>query len=354
MARRVFVNAWVGVDNHGDELLFDRLLAHLRTTGETDVTVTSFAPDATRRLHRVDAIHPRNLAAVVWAIRNADLFVLGPGGLLQDASSPWNLPYQLHRAVLARLLRTPVLGMGLGADPMSRRMSGPLLRVALGRAEAIVVRDDTSRGALTDHRLAAVVTADLAFGSQPPPDEGGDAVVVSLRPRRRGGLLPVKWQRQSLDDEQIRAVAKALDKVSVDLAAPVRFIALEPHTDQPLHEAVAACMTRPASCVVPAEGGLIAEMATAHLVIATRYHAGITALIAGRPTVLIGYAPKVRSLATATGVPLLADTNEALADLPNAARTSFLTENADRTLAALQAAEARNGEIIARALGRDA
>ena len=68
---------------------------------------------------------------------------------------------------------------------------------------------------------------------------------------------------------------------------------------------------------------------------------------------LIGYAPKV-SIAAATGVPLLADTNEALADLPNAARTSFLTENADRTLAALQAAEARNGEIIARALGRDA
>lgn len=51
MARRVFVNAWVGVDNHGEELLIGRRLAYRRTTGETDVTVTSFAPDASRRLH---------------------------------------------------------------------------------------------------------------------------------------------------------------------------------------------------------------------------------------------------------------------------------------------------------------
>ncbi len=94
----------------------------------------------------------------------------------------------------------------------------------------------------------------------------------------------MKWQHQSLDYPQTRGAAEALDKVLVDLAAP-------------------------------AQGGVIAEMAT--------------------------------------GVPLPIDNNEALADLPNAARTSFLTEKADRTLAALQAAEARNGEIIARAPGRD-
>ena len=345
MARRVFVNAWVGVDNHGDELLFERLRAHLDAADVAHVTVTSFAPDATRRLHGVDAVHPRNLLAVVRAIHAADLFILGPGGLLQDASSPWNLPYQLHRVVLARLLRTRVLGMGLGADPMTRRGSGALLRLALGRARAVAVRDTASRDALADHGLEAIVTADLAFGAPPPHDAGGEAVVVSLRPHRRGGLMPVKWQRHSLDDAQIQTAADALDTVAAELDAPVRFVAFEPHTDQPLHEAVAMRMHRPASCVVPADGGLVAEMADARLVIATRYHAGITALVAGRPTVLIGYAPKVQSLASATGVPLLADTNEGLAGLPAAVRAAS-TASVD----ALRAAESRNGEIIAGAL----
>lgn len=347
MARHVFVNAWVGVDNHGDELLFERLRAHLDEAGAGQITVTSFDPASTRRLHGVEAVHPRNLLAVIRAIRQADLFVLGPGGLLQDASSPWNLPYQLHRAVIARALRVPILGMGLGADPMSRRGSGPLLRLALGRTEAIVVRDGPSRDALSKHRLDAVVTADLAFGAPPPLATDGDDIVVSLRPHRRGGLVPVSWQRHALDDEQIQAAAEALDQLALHLDAAVRFVAFEPHTDHPLHEAVAERMTRPSSCVVPADGGLVAEMADARLVVATRYHAGIAALVAGRPTVLIGYAPKVRALADATGVAVLPDTNEALAGLPTAAAVTSVV-----SIDELRAAEVRNGEIIAAALER--
>lgn len=347
MGRRVFVNAWVGVDNHGDELLFERLRARLGDADVDDITVTSFRPAATRRLHGVDAVHPRNLIAVLRAIRAADLVILGPGGLLQDASSPWNLPYQLHRAVVARLLRTPVLGMGLGADPMTRRGSGTLLRLALGSAVAVAVRDEPSRDALGAHRVEATTTADLAFGAPTPAATGGEAIVVSLRPRRRGGLLPVKWRRHRLDEGQVEAAASALDDVATDLDAAVRFVAFEPHTDQPLHEAVAERMTRPSSCVVPADGGLVAEMADARLVIATRYHAGITALVAGRPTVLIGYAPKVRALAEATGVTILPDTNDALAGLSGAAKAASVV-----AIDELRAAEARNGEILAAAFDR--
>lgn len=352
--RSVFVNAWVGVDNSGDELIFERLRARLSDLGTTSVTVTSFNPRETELLHGVKAVHPRHLVAIVRAIKHADLFVIGPGGLLQDSSSPWNLPYQLHRALIARVLRVPVLGMGLGADPMTRCGSGLLLRLALGRSVAVAVRDDVSRMALDAHRVEATTTADLAVGAAPlATDPDGEAIVVSLRPRRRRGLLPVRWQRRRLDDAQVEAAATVLDKLAVELKAPVRFVAFEPRTDQPLHEAVASRMTSPASCVTPSPGKLVAEMADAQVVIATRYHAGITALVAARPTVLIGYAPKVKSLAAATGMPLLADTDEALAALADACETAQSLDSRP-ALAALQAAEARNGEIIARALGRDA
>lgn len=350
---RVFVNAWVGADNHGDELLFERLRAHLATAGVTHVTVTSLDPTETRRRHDVDAVGPRSLAAVVRSIRRADLFIVGPGGLLQDGTSPWNLPYQLHRALLARLLRVPILGMGLGADPMNRPGSGTFLRLALGRATTIAVRDDASRRALADHGVDSVTTADLAFGSPVPAEVGGTAIVVSLRPHRRRGLVPVRWQQHRLDAAQIAAAAAALDRLSSELDAPVRFVAFEPHTDQPLHEAVATRMSRPATCAIPAAGRLVDEMADARLVVATRYHAGITALVAGRPTVLIGYAPKVRSLADATGVPLLADTDLALAGLVDAAHEAMRSDAA-LAVDGLRAAESRNGEIIAAVLADDA
>ena len=346
----VFVNAWVGADNHGDELLFERLQAHLDAAGVDHITVTSLDPTATRRRHGVEAVDPRNLVRVVRAIRRADFFIVGPGGLLQDGTSPWNLPYQLHRALLARLLRVPILGMGLGADPMNRRSSGTFLRLTLGHATTVAVRDDASRAALATHGIESITTADLAFGAPAPTDPGGDAIVVSLRPRRRGGRVPVRWQRHRLDDAQVTATAAALDRLAGELDAAVRFVAFEPHTDQPLHEAVATRMSRPASCVVPAAGGLVDEMADARVVVATRYHAGITALVADRPTVLIGYAPKVRSLAAATGVPLLDDTDEALAGLAEAVHTSLLTPSVQRLVEPLRAAEARNGELIAAAL----
>lgn len=356
MTERVFVSAWVGVDNRGDELLFERLRIRLCDLGASDVTVTSLSPAETARLHGVRAVHPRHIPAVFAAIRRADLFVLGPGGLLQDASSPWNLPYQMHRALLARMVRTPIVGIGLGAEPLRRRLSGPIVRAALGRAEFVAVRDEASRTALATVGLDPIATADLAVAAPTPDGTIDDAIVVSLRPRPRSGVLPVAWRRRPLEESQIECSAAALDQVSAMLDLPVRFVAFEPHTDDPLHQAVAARMRRPATCTAVQHHELLDEMRRSRLVIATRYHAGITALVADRPAVLIGYAPKVRSLASALeGIyPLLPESDAGLADLPTAVPLALDAAPVARAgaLADLRAAEARHVGLLGTALRR--
>lgn len=349
----IFVSAWVGAGNLGDELLFARLQAHLRAAGADDITVTSLDPAGTRALHGTDAIHPRDLIGTIRHVRRSDLVIVGPGGLLQDRSSPFNLPYQLHRAALARLTRTPVLGIGLGADPMNRLGSGALLRLALGGAHAIAVRDEASQQALAAHRVNAVTTTDLAAATPSPPATDGSAtLIVSLRPWRQGGRLPVRWQSHNLAPKQIEATAHALDTIADTTGLAVRFVAFEPHTDHPLHEAVAAAMSEPASCCVPELHELLDLVADSRAVIATRFHAGIVALVTGRPLALIGYAPKVTSLATATGAPIVADDEAGLKQLPGALTDALAigSEASANALAEMRTLDLSHADLIERAL----
>lgn len=351
----VVVSAWVGAGNLGDELLLRRLLERLRAAGADEITVVSLDPDATRRQHDVPAIDARAIHRVAGAIRRADLVVAGPGGLLQDHSSPFNLPYQLHRSVIGRAVRTPVLGMGLGADPMRRRGSGALLRLGLGASVAVAVRDEPSRVALATHRVEATTTADLALATpSPEPATPSDTVVVSLRPWRPGGRVPVRWQRHRLVDAQIEATAAALDEIAATQSLAVRFVAFEPDTDHPLHEAIAARLHARSECVVPTLDGLIDTVADSQAVVATRYHAGIVGLVADRPIAAIGYAPKVQTLAADLdgALPIVSDDADGLDRLPAAVASARGGDPALRRagLAGLRSREAANAALIERAL----
>ena len=186
MGSRVFVNAWLGAGNLGDELLFERLLERLRAHTVDEVTAVSLDPADTMRRHPgVSTVTPRSLSRTVRAIRRADLVIVGPGGIIQDDTSPWSLPYQLHRPLLARLLHTPTIGYGLGVGPLRRRSSGVILRAALGAAAPIVVRDEPSAALLGERGIDATATADLVVASGSPLTEPLDRMVVSLRPHRR-------------------------------------------------------------------------------------------------------------------------------------------------------------------------
>ena len=352
----MFVNAWVGAGNLGDELLFERLCDRLRDNGVEQVTTVSIDPADTARRHRgVTAVTPRQLFRSLAAIRAADLMIVGPGGILQDDTSPWSLPYQLHRPMLARLVDTPIAGYGLGAGPLRRRSSGRLLRLGLGSAESLLVRDDPSAELLQERGLDPTATADLVVATETPAVEPADRIVVCLRPHTPGGaFLPVRWQTDAFDTDRIAAIAAALDSAAAANRLTTAFVAFEPHRDHPLHEAVAARMTTPAETITPDTDTLLTEVARSRLVVATRFHAGIAALVGRRPAVLVGYAPKVCSLAARLGgiYPLITDSIAGFAALPAASEQALAAEPSriEAELGRLRAAEAINADHLRRVL----
>ena len=297
-APSVTVAAWAGSTNLGDELVLAALVEKLRLRG-VHPQILSIDPAGTRAVHGVPAVATRTLGNPL-AARPAGV-VLGGGGLLQDETSPLNLPYHLGRARLAALPRRPLAGIGLGAGPLGSRGRW-LVRRALSPAVAVSVRDAGSQELLRSLGVTSTLAADLAV-SLPTPQVGVEGRVgVALRPwsgarttvpvaRRRGSRTP------PAPDWFVPGMAAALDEVAGRTGLAVHFVAMQRDRDDAVHRAVAERMGADATFATPDVGGAVAEVASCEAVVAMRYHAGVAALLGGRPAALIGYSPKVSSLA---------------------------------------------------------
>jgi polysaccharide pyruvyl transferase CsaB len=316
---QVLISGWSGSTNLGDELVLAGLLELL---GGHRVAAVSVDPVATRRRFDIGAIAPREVARMVGAVREADLLVFGGGGLLQDETSPFNLPYHLARPLLAAAAGTPLVGVGLGAGPLERPGSRQLVRTGLARAVSVTVRDEASRSLLASCGVSSQTGADLALALPGPRVEVEDVITVSLRPwSGGGGWLPVGAQRRhDLDAGLTAALADGLDELAERTGLRVRFVALQADRDDEVHARVAALMRTPTERRCPEVHEVVGEVAAGRLVVAMRYHAGISAVLGGRPAVLLGYSPKVEALADelGTGARLLPVQASAIAGLAEA------------------------------------
>lgn len=299
---KVLVAGWIGSTNLGDELVFAGMRRLLAEQGARVVAVSQ-DPAATLATHGIKAVSGNDLGAIARAVRLADGVVFGGGGLLQDDSSALNLPYHLSRVGIARTRHTPFVGVGLGVGGLSTALGRRLVRRGMTPAEAISVRDVPSQALLTEVGVpGSLLAADTAFALEPPPVEPRDHLVVCLR-RWSGdrGRVPASLRGDPTPQPQVEALAAALDASAEALGLQVRFVAFQRDRDDALHRRVAEHMSSDVSFATPGLDEVLEEVAAARVVVSMRYHGGIAATLAGRPTVLIDYASKVGALAEELG-----------------------------------------------------
>ena len=301
---RVAVASWLGSTNLGDELIFAALRRKLDDSG-AQVAGISIDPVGTRAAHGVGAVRPTD-ASRMWALMgSADRLVFGGGGLLQDETSALNLPYHLSRLALARARGVPAAVVGVGAGVLGTTAGRLQVKAALRGVTGVSVRDAESADLLAAIGLERpVLAADLALSLPLPQAAPVDRTVVSLRPWSGGrSALPValRWHTD-LDNEWFaEAMAAALDTAARSSGLPTHFVAFQRDRDDRLHQMVADRMTTPTSLACPDVHGVVEAVAASRVVIAMRYHAGIAAVLAGRPSVLISYSDKVSALAGDVG-----------------------------------------------------
>ncbi|MER8039331.1 polysaccharide pyruvyl transferase family protein [Streptomyces hydrogenans] len=333
---RVGVFGLLGSGNLGNDGSLEAVLGYLRAAhpeavvdalcGGPEAVTARYGIPATR-LHwyrgeyrtasRAGAVAGKGLGKLVDAVRTAawvrrhDVVIVPGMGVLEATLPlrPWGFPYALFLLCASgRLVRTRVALVGVGAAPIRNRATRTLVRWSARLAAYRSYRDEQSRDAL---RAMGVDTAgdevypDLAFAlpappSPTPPDGEPGPVCVGVMAFHGG------------DDD--RARAEEIHRRYLDgttrfvraLVADGRRVRLVTGDacDAPVVAAILDAVDSPLVAAADAASlaGLMAEMAAADTVVATRYHNLVCALKVGTPTLALSYAAKSDALMARMGL----------------------------------------------------
>ncbi|HKR08180.1 MAG TPA: polysaccharide pyruvyl transferase family protein [Gemmatimonadaceae bacterium] len=244
-------------------------------------------------------------------LRNADLVVASGGGQLDAVwGGTWGQPYALARwAWLARRNGVPfaLLSVGYGGAP--RRLSRLLLRYAVSRAAYCSVRDAGSRELTMKLGVEAElpIVPDLAFALRPPPAERSRRPGLDVGVSPMTYLRPGSWPIENPDayrryvglwiDLAKRVVARG-DRVHLFVSDPGDMDAVRDVwaglDDRSREHCSVAQVTSPDS--------LLALFRRLDVVISSRLHGVLLAIVATRPVLALSHERKVRAVMNDAGV----------------------------------------------------
>lgn len=326
---RFFLIGWFGAGNAGDEAI---LLAELIALGsqieDAEFDVLSFDPVRTKilvsivpgvrnivRMGSKGKVVHSDLAGIWRSLREADVVVIGGGGLFQDIYNHYPIPFFTAMALAARLLKKPLILYALGIGPIRTAAGKRLCRLAANCAEMISVRDVRSRDILRELGITREIhlCADPAFMLTPVVTPKVEELLARIRGGGRGPLIGVCVQDLlSWDDGMRKVLAGVLDAVTAERGARTVFLPLGSYRnrwvdrgsadsmDAAAAKRVATAMEREFQILdeelLPSE--LLAVMREMNIIISMRFHGLVLGLTAGLPVIALTYAEesKLREL----------------------------------------------------------
>ncbi|MBU2474906.1 MAG: polysaccharide pyruvyl transferase family protein [Nanoarchaeota archaeon] len=142
--------SFIGSDNLGDEAVFYSMITNFKNTNH-HLSVISTNPDKTKKLlkdldiRKLKIINVKHNLNVIKVIKKSDIFICGGGGIIQDQTSIFNLPFFLSKVFLAKFFKKTIMFYGIGVGPLKSRLSRLLTKIGLNFAEIITVRDNKSK-----------------------------------------------------------------------------------------------------------------------------------------------------------------------------------------------------------------
>jgi len=282
-----------------------RLLARLVRGGRRLISLpravweeSKFLPTAFRSLHSVDL-----------------LIVAGSNQFLDNWGGTWGYPYRLLKwSILAKLAGAKLAFVSVGAGPIDRVLSRLMVRTALLFADYISFRDEASRRLIETRgfRRGGTVYPDLAHSLSPGNGPNSDSTRAATCRRLTVGINPMPMFHKHNwcypDEVKYQRYIAKLAEFSARLIRegyPVFFFGTQVKDDEEAFYDVYGQL--------PAEIGenlthdqlfrrsqnvseLMATIASADLVVATRFHGTVLALLAERPVLAICYYRKARDL----------------------------------------------------------
>lgn len=251
---------------------------------------------------------------IIARLRQLDVLVVSGGGQISDEwGGPWHHPLaMLEWVACARLARTRVYVVGVGAGPIRHPLSAGLFRVALRLAQARSYRDEESRALLAPFGFTRgdPVCPDLAFGlpvgAMPERiDPAGHTTVIGLSPMSfchpAAGTWPVHdGDRYARYRDLVVEVGRRVLSGGLSLSV---FVSQVRNDRYAFDDVVSGLADHP-----PATGErilaeptatlseLVSQIARADVVVTSRLHGVILSYLLHKPVVALSYDPKIAAV----------------------------------------------------------
>lgn len=347
--RKIALFGHFGRTNFGNESTLGAILYHLRRAApDAEFNCICTGPETAAAAYNINATASRDYVVRPWRLNNplarwvrkllvgvpaefgrwlkgfktlwrTDAFIIPGTGLLTDAYTffYWG-PYDMFRwSVTAKLCRCKVLFVSVGAGPLYTRAGRLLVKAALSMAEFRSYRDEPSRQYL--ERIGVQVGndpiyPDLAFSLpdafvRRSQDSRQRRLVVGI------GLMEYAW-RYSVE-RPTKAIYSAYLEALAEFAKwllahefDVRLL-IGDLVDAPVKEEFRSVLkersgTHEADRIMDEPVGsvedLLTQLAATDLVVATRFHNVLLALLADKPVIAVSFHHKCASLMSQVGL----------------------------------------------------
>jgi polysaccharide pyruvyl transferase WcaK-like protein len=251
-------------------------------------------------------------------LRKIDLLIIAGSNQLSDyVGGPWSFPYTIYAwSLAARLAGTPVVFLSVGAGPIRFRLSRYFVRQALNWAVFRSYRDVGSRetvealGVHGPYRVAPDLAHSLRFETPQAmdlPPARSRTVVINPIPY----FDPRYWAKNDTS-----VYARYVNEIALfaawllERSYRVRFAPTQLRADPPVIADVMRLLGRVTASDDPANRPdpvvttfeeLLALLAEADIVIATRFHGVVLAQMLGKPTLGIAYRRSTTDLLVDVG-----------------------------------------------------
>ncbi|HEY6945954.1 MAG TPA: polysaccharide pyruvyl transferase family protein [Candidatus Acidoferrum sp.] len=337
-----------GVGNLGNECTLQALLYNIRRyVPHAEISCICPGPEETRSAYKIPSslikemplspIKNRTLrllrrifvgvpmelfrwCKVIARLKDVDLLVMAGTGMLGDFGiAPLGLHYEILKwTIAAKLCRCKVIFLSVGAGPLRQALSRYFVKAALSCADYRSYRDEFSKDYLQSIRFHAEgdhVYPDLAFSFPTDTlprgsDHSGDKPIIGL------GLITYFNRRcDSSEDETIYRdyLKKVANFVAwlLERKYTVRLLIGDVSYDQRARQDLriileergfncsnGSIIDAPASSVEE----VLSQLAATDLVVASRFHNILLALMLGKPVLAISYHEKVDALMADAGL----------------------------------------------------
>ena len=291
---------YYGFKNSGDDALLYAMINSLREINpDIKINVLSFNPRETSKIYDVDSLSRYNIPKTRKAIKNSELFILGGGSLIQDATSTKSLLYYLWMVRRSIRMKTPVMLYANGIGPVTKPKNRRLTKRILNRVSLITLRDANSLSELKSlgvNKPESLVTADPVFAAETRNPEKATELLkeAGLGENEKIALFSVrKWQGFPGDFDE--TFAKMADYIAEKHGLTPVFLPLHYPFDASVSRNIISKMKHRALFISGRTdiATTLSIVEKSSLTVAVRLHMLIYAALSGVPGIGIAYDPKV-------------------------------------------------------------